>query len=197
MNKKIISIVLAFIMLFTALSSTFVVNAATKNTVKTSITKVESKAKGFKVTWNKKSKIKGYQIQYSTSSKFKNASKKTMSKSSTRTATISKLSGCNKKYYVRVRTYKTSNGKKIYSSWSKTKSVKTLAHNYNNGACKYCKKVKSSSQTQNSQNVFITQTGKKYHSSRSCRGLSNANAIYETTLSDAQSTGLSPCSWCH
>lgn len=30
-----------------------------------------------------------------------------------------------KKYYVRIRTYKTENGKKVYSSWSKVKSVKT------------------------------------------------------------------------
>jgi len=30
-----------------------------------------------------------------------------------------------KKYYVRIRTYKTVNGKKVYSSWSKVKSVKT------------------------------------------------------------------------
>ena len=30
-----------------------------------------------------------------------------------------------KKYYVRVRTYKTVNGKKVYSSWSKVKSIKT------------------------------------------------------------------------
>lgn len=30
-----------------------------------------------------------------------------------------------KKYYVRVRTYKTVKGKKVYSSWSKVKSIKT------------------------------------------------------------------------
>ena len=30
-----------------------------------------------------------------------------------------------KKYYVLVRTYKTVNGVKYYSPWSKTKSVKT------------------------------------------------------------------------
>uniref|UniRef100_UPI003FED9F05 hypothetical protein n=1 Tax=Eubacterium sp. TaxID=142586 RepID=UPI003FED9F05 len=29
------------------------------------------------------------------------------------------------KYYVRIRTYKTVNGKKVYSSCSKVKSVKT------------------------------------------------------------------------
>ena len=30
-----------------------------------------------------------------------------------------------KKYYVRVRTYKTVKGKKVYSSWSNVKSIKT------------------------------------------------------------------------
>ena len=30
-----------------------------------------------------------------------------------------------KKYYVRVRTYKTVKGKKVYSAWSKVKSIKT------------------------------------------------------------------------
>lgn len=34
-----------------------------------------------------------------------------------------------KKYYVRVRTYKTVKGKKVYSSWSKVKSIKTK-YNY-------------------------------------------------------------------
>lgn len=30
-----------------------------------------------------------------------------------------------KKYYVRIRTYKTVSGKKVYSSWSKAKTIKT------------------------------------------------------------------------
>ncbi|MDD6660035.1 MAG: hypothetical protein PUE60_08165 [Eubacteriales bacterium] len=30
-----------------------------------------------------------------------------------------------KKYFVRIRTYKIVNGKKVYSSWSKSKIVKT------------------------------------------------------------------------
>ena len=35
------------------------------------------------------------------------------------------IKATKKKYYVRVRTYKIVNGKKVYSSWSKVKSVKT------------------------------------------------------------------------
>ena len=36
-----------------------------------------------------------------------------------------KVKKAKKKYYVRVRTYKTVKGKKIYSSWSKAKVLKT------------------------------------------------------------------------
>ena len=44
-------------------------------------------------------------------------------KKSSKKTTIKKLTK-GKKYFVRVRTYKTVNGKKIYSDWSKVKSVK-------------------------------------------------------------------------
>lgn len=149
MMKKLLSVIFIVVMMFSITAISLTVDAASKNNVKTSITKVESKAKGFKVTWKKKSKIKGYQIQYSTSSKFKKSSTKTktISKAKTKSATISKLKGCNKKYYVRVRTYKVSNGKKVYSSWSKPKKVTTLKHKYNKATCtkaktcKYCKKT--------------------------------------------------------
>ena len=146
MTKKILSVILTFVMLFSVTAGSLTVDAASKNTVKTSISKVESKAKGFKVTWKKKSGIKGYQIQYSTSSKFKKSSTKTKTVSSakTKSATISKLKGCNTKYYVRVRTYKVSKGKKIYSSWSSVKKATTLKHKYSKATCtkpktcKYC-----------------------------------------------------------
>ncbi len=48
-----------------------------------------------------------------------------------------------------------------------------------------------------SQTVYITDTGKKYHSAKNCSGLSNAKAVYESTLSDAQAQGLTPCAKCH
>ena len=35
------------------------------------------------------------------------------------------IKAAKKKYYARIRTYKIVNGKKVYSSWSKVKSVKT------------------------------------------------------------------------
>lgn len=91
----------------------------------TSISKLTAVSKGFSVKWSKQtSQTSGYQIQYSTSSKFSKPKYVTVSKTSTVSSTVRKLSG-KKKYYVRVRTYKTIKGKKYYSSWSKAKSVTT------------------------------------------------------------------------
>ena len=92
----------------------------------TTISKVTAKSKGFTVKWKKQTKnTTGYQIQYSTDKNFKKNNKTvTVSKNSTTSKTISKLKA-KKKYYVRVRTYKTVSGKKYYSSWSKSKTVTT------------------------------------------------------------------------
>lgn len=147
--NRILCCIFCMVILACTATGVITVSAASKNTVTTSISKVESKAKGFKVTWKKKSKINGYQIQYSTSSKFKKSETKTktVSKAKTASATVSKLKGCNKKYYVRVRTYKVVKDKKVYSSWSKAKSVTTLKHKYSSATCtkakvcKYCGKT--------------------------------------------------------
>ena len=95
----------------------------------TSVSKVKAAKKGFKVTWKKQAtQTTGYQVQYSTSSKFKKAKTVTISKNKTTSKSVGKLSA-KKKYYVRVRTYKTVKigGKsvKLYSGWSKAKSVIT------------------------------------------------------------------------
>ncbi len=97
----------------------------------TSVSKVSGTAKGFTVKWKKqKTETTGYQIQYSTSSKFIGKSTKTVTidKNGTTSKKITKLKA-NKKYYVRIRTYKTvkvnGKSKKLYSDWSKAKSVKT------------------------------------------------------------------------
>ncbi|MDE6412711.1 MAG: Ig-like domain-containing protein [Eubacterium sp.] len=95
----------------------------------TTISSVSATAKGFKVTYKaQKTQTTGYQVQYATNSKFSSAKTTTISKNSTTSKSVSSLTP-RKKYYVRVRTYKTVkvNGKstKIYSSWSKSKSVTT------------------------------------------------------------------------
>ena len=99
----------------------------------TSISKVTGQKKAVKVVWKKQltkmksSYVSGYQVQYSTSSKFTSGtSKYTNAKfSKGRTTKTIKNLKAGKKYYVRVRTYKTEDGTKCYSSWSKAKSVKT------------------------------------------------------------------------
>lgn len=96
---------------------------------KSAIKKLYKMKKGFKVKWKKVANVKGYQIQYSTNNKFtKKATKiKTYKGNKKFTKTIKKLKS-NKKYYVRVRTYKvaTIDGKsiKLYSRWSKAKRIK-------------------------------------------------------------------------
>lgn len=96
----------------------------------TSVSKVTAAKKGFKVTWKKqKTQTTGYQVQYSTDKNFKKNNKNvTISKNSTTSKSVGKLKA-KKKYYVRVRTYKTVKfgGKnvKLYSGWSKAKSVTT------------------------------------------------------------------------
>ncbi|WP_290913104.1 GH25 family lysozyme [Eubacterium sp.] len=80
--------------------------------------------KKIKASWSKVGGASGYQVMWSTyknfSKNYKTKSVKAKSLSKTVTAAQSK-----KIYYVRVRAYKTINGKKVYSQWSNTKKVKT------------------------------------------------------------------------
>lgn len=89
----------------------------------TQIKYILSKQRGLEVKWRKnKTQISGYQIEFCADKKFKkglivlNVSKNKI--------TINKLRK-ERKYYVRIRTYKVVEGKKYYSAWSKTRSAKT------------------------------------------------------------------------
>ena len=89
------------------------------------IKKATGSKKAIALTWAKVKGVKGYQIQVATDKKFKKNKKTvTIKKQKTTKTTVKKLKS-KKKYFVRIRTYKTVNGKKIYSSWSKAKTVKT------------------------------------------------------------------------
>ena len=78
---------------------------------------------GFRVEWKKQTvQTTGYQIQYSTEKSINYKPKYILVKSNKTVKRKIKAKG--KKYYFRIRTYKTVNGKKIYSKWSKTKIVK-------------------------------------------------------------------------
>ena len=92
----------------------------------TSLSKLTAGKKQFKATWKKqKTQTTGYEVQYATNSGF-SSGKKTVNikKNKTTSETVKKLKA-KKKYYVRIRTYKTVSGKKIYSGWSKVKNVTT------------------------------------------------------------------------
>ena len=90
-----------------------------------SIKKIKAAKKAVSVEWKKVSGVKGYQVQVATDKKFKKNKKTvTVKKQKTTKTTVKKLKA-KKKYYVRIRTYKIANGKKVYSSWSKVKTVKT------------------------------------------------------------------------
>ncbi len=41
--------------------------------------------------------------------------------------------------------------------------------------------------------VFITKTGKRWHGSKSCSGLSRAKSIFPVSFKEAQSRGLTHC----
>ncbi|MCD7843097.1 MAG: S8 family serine peptidase [Clostridiales bacterium] len=81
------------------------------------------KTKKMTVKWGKNSKATGYQIQYSTSSSFSSYKTVTVTSCKTVSKTISSLTK-GKRYYVRVRAYKTVSGTKYYSAWSSKKNVK-------------------------------------------------------------------------
>ena len=89
------------------------------------VNKPQAKEKAVVVTWKKVKNVSGYEVQLATDKKFKKNKKKiNIKKQNASKKTVKKLKK-NKKYYVRVRSYKIVNGKKVYGKWSKVKSVKT------------------------------------------------------------------------
>lgn len=89
------------------------------------VNKPQAKEKAVVVIWKKVKNVSGYEIQLATDKKFKKNKKKVnIKKPNASKKTIKELKK-NKKYYVRVRSYKIINDKKVYGKWSKVKSVKT------------------------------------------------------------------------
>ena len=94
-----------------------------------SIKKLTSQIKGFTIQWKKtEDKISGYQIAYSTGKdpEAKKAVRKNVGNTKTKYS-VRKLKG-NQQYYVWIRSYLTVDGEKVYSQWSKGKTVKTDAY---------------------------------------------------------------------
>lgn len=91
---------------------------------KTKIQKISAGKKSITAQWKKVAGVSAYQVQIATNKKFsKNKKTFKVSKKSTKVK-IKKLKA-KKVYYVRVRSYKKVNGKKVYSKWSTVRKVKT------------------------------------------------------------------------
>ncbi len=81
------------------------------------------------IKWKKQTKqVTGYEIQISTSKKFPSSKSQKVKDPDPKT-NYARISGAglvkNKKFYIRIRTYKTVGSKTYYSSWSKVKTVTT------------------------------------------------------------------------
>lgn len=89
------------------------------------VSSVKVKGKTLTVKWKKDKSASGYIVQYSTSKNFKKGVKTvTISKNKTVSKKIKGLKA-NKKYYVRVCSYKKVSGQKVQGAYSVVKSVKT------------------------------------------------------------------------
>lgn len=91
----------------------------------TKISKTIAKKKSITLKWKVVKNVKGYEIQVATDKKFKKNKKTISVKKQKATLYVVKKLKAKKTYNVRIRTYKIVDGNKVYSAWSKTKSVKT------------------------------------------------------------------------
>lgn len=111
-----------------------------------------------------------------------------------------------KKYDKKIKVWRTDkNGDIIVTATKKSWKINKKGV----AVSKYTGKTKSSKPTsskkkkskksgkKSSKYVYTTATGKKYHSRRSCPGLSHARKIYKTTVSNAKSQGLTKCKICY
>ena len=99
---------------------------------KIAVKKIRSGKKSFTIKWKKLSKkkqkaVQGIEVQYSLSKSFPAQSAKTKTKrlkKNKASLKVKKLKS-KKRYWVRVRTFKTINGVKHVSKWSKSKKIRT------------------------------------------------------------------------
>ena len=120
--KKGFAVLLAVLLLFTSVPITaFAASAPKAPSISAS-----TGDSAFTVSWKKVKGATGYKVYYTTDSKFKKGIKSISTKSTKKT--VSKLSTC-KKYYVRVKSYKTvkkrKKTKQLLSKYSNTVSLTT------------------------------------------------------------------------
>lgn len=99
------------------------VKPAKKVTVKKQTVKVKAGKKKLTVTWKKDKNVSGYQIKIATKKNFKGAKTYTVKSYKTYKKVIKKLKA-KKKYFVKVRAYKTVGKSKVYGAYSAVRSCK-------------------------------------------------------------------------
>ena len=140
---------------------------------KTSITAVRSRSVGqVTVTFKKAKKAGSCQIQISTDKKFKKNVKSQKVSAKKTTVTFKKLKQ-DKKYYVRVRVYRTVKKKKYHSAWSSVKSVKVKK--------KMTKKNDSQNNTDVADTTENTNTGGKQDTGSGTKDAQNEKGEWDGT----------------
>ena len=140
---------------------------------KTSITAVRSRSVGqVTVTFKKAKKAGSCQIQISTDKKFKKNVKSQKVSAKKTTVTFKKLKQ-GKKYYVRVRVYRTVKKKKYHSAWSSVKSVKVKK--------KMTKKNDSQNNTDVADTTEDTNTGGKQDNGSGTKDAQNEKGEWDGT----------------
>lgn len=97
----------------------------TRPLVSTIKSAVSSSSKKITVKWSKVSGVTGYQIMWSTTKDFSSNYKAVYVTNPSSVSKVITTAQSKKTYYVKVRSYKTRNGAKICSPWSKVLTVKT------------------------------------------------------------------------
>ena len=114
----------------------------------------------------------------------------TSSQASTKTEVTENKNGTENKKDVEEKTQTASSSSSTSSKPSSTS--KSTSSSSSGSTSKQSSSSSASSSTTNSQTVYVTPTGKRYHLSPTCGG-KNSKA---TTLSNAKSMGLTPCKKC-
>lgn len=169
--KRILSIILAIITILSSIGLCTTVFAKQKTVASTEIVKLSSTENSINIKWKKIKKSSGYQIQIATSKNFKKGSKKYSIKKGTATSkTVTKLKS-GKIYYAKIRAYKIVNDKKVYSTWSKTKSIKTATEKIKEETCT----------NNNNHSIMCGNMGKWFNSRNEVKDyvIKKGNALYE------------------
>lgn len=169
----------------------------------TKLSKCVPAAKQITAYWNKQAKqTTGYQIQCCTKSTFKSGVKTVTIKKSSKTS--GKLTGLKAAttYYLRVRTYKTVGSKKLYSSWSSKKTVRTkaaAAGKTGTGAVVAAPSPDASDGDSADTQLIANKNTKKFHRSTcsSVKKMSEKNKWYvDCPRSELINKGYDPCKIC-